>query len=184
MNVNASLSSSAFQRKLAFGQVAESEIAKWIMHRGNIVLPIYDIEYDSGKGPRLFSDSRQYIAPDLLVFGKNSPIWIEAKHKTVFSWWRKGRVWETGIDRRHYHEYLAVSEVIDWPVWIIFLHRCSTPAACDAQHCVGDSPTGLFGNTLKFLRDNISHQSDKWAKGMVYWARDSLTQLATLDELD
>jgi hypothetical protein len=45
-----------FQKRLAFGQIAETAIAQWIMRaRGGVVLPIYEVEHDTGKGPRVFS---------------------------------------------------------------------------------------------------------------------------------
>jgi len=40
-----------FQQQLAFGQIAETEIAQWITRLGDTILPIYDIEYATGKGP-------------------------------------------------------------------------------------------------------------------------------------
>lgn len=187
MSVNRKLSNGEFERRLAFGQIAESDIAKWVTSRGGHVLPIYDIEYESGKGPRIFGKDAQIVAPDLIVFAHGSVSWIEAKHKTVFSWHRKTKRWTTGIDLHHYRQYLSVLDIVDWPIWLLFLHRSSRPSHIDSKHpsCPQNCPTGLFGGLLSRLRDNENHRDSRWGRsGMVYWASTALQQLATLDEVN
>ncbi len=186
MTVNTALSNnSQFEKRLAFGQMAESYIARWLIRRGCAVLPIYDIEYESGKGPRLFASNRQEAAPDLLVWKGSDATWIEAKHKSVFSWYRKGQRWETGIDLHHWEQYQHVAERTRFPVWLLFLHEQSVPDAGDRLHdCPPKCPVGLFGGTLKRLAGSISHTSYRHGKhGMVYWSRGSLVQVAELDEV-
>jgi len=183
------LSNAEFQKQLAFGQQAETAIAKWVMRRGSLVLPIYDIEYDTGKGPRLFDRDGEYIAPDLLVINKHKQVlWIEAKHKTVFTWHRisKPPCWTTGIDRNHYQGYLRIQNRIDWPVWLLFLHRSSQPDARDLTHgCPESCPVGLFGDTLERLAKCVNHESPKWGRyGMVYWSAASLKELGPLSEFE
>lgn len=187
MSVNRRLAKGEFERQLAFGQIAESEISKWIIARGGYVLPVYDVEYDTGKGPRIFGAGRQIVAPDLIVFSHGGVSWIEAKHKTVFSWHRISGRWVTGIDLHHYRQYLEVLEIAEWPVWLLFLHRCSAPSPDDSRYpcCPQECPVGLFGGPLTVLRDKENHRSGKWGRsGMVYWSNRVLTRLATLDELD
>lgn len=175
----------AFQKQLGFGQIAETDIARWLISRSNMVLPVYDIEYDTGKGPRLFGAAAPVVAPDLLVFGPRGTIWVEAKHKSVFTWHRKTQQWTTGIDLRHYTDYLAVQDSIELEVWLLFLHGCSVPAAIDRKFpsCPELCPVGLFGNSITRLRDCESHRSEKWARGMVYWSEQSLKRLASLEEV-
>lgn len=179
-----------FQSSLAFGQMAETVIAKWLLAQGRIVVPIYDIEKDTGKGPRVFGAKFEAAAPDLLVFrGDGSFMWCEAKHKTVFTWYRRDPQWETGIDLNHWEHYQNVATATGVPVYVFFLHRCSTPSASDLQHgCEPVCPTGLFGNTLDNLAKSISHKSPRHSKpgghgrhGMVYWAEKSLRLVASLE---
>lgn len=181
------LQETEFQKQLAFGRIAESQIARWLISRGNYLLPVYDIEYIDGipKGPRVFGNDNM-VAPDLLVLGKRKSLWVEAKHKSAFSWYRIGKCWETGIDLRHYQEYLKVQEISQWPIWLLFLHDGSSPRLGDLKlGCPEDCPTGLFGNSLNVLNANESHRSDRWGKsGMVYWSHGSLRQLATLEEVN
>ncbi len=174
-----------FEKRLAFGQVAESLIATWLRRvRGCTVIPIYEKEIGSGKGPRVFMPDGELVAPDMQVVRGGELSWIEAKHKTTFTWHRITQRWTTGIDQRHYQEYLKVSDLFPWPVWLMFLHEQSRPAEQDRQYAPGDSPTGLFGDDLRRLRCCVNHQSDKWGKnGMVYWAVGSLAKLATLTEV-
>lgn len=170
-----------FESNLAFGRVAEGAIAKWIMSCGYSVLPAYEIEKHTGKGPQLFSAVADLVAPDMLCFGPKI-CWAEAKHKTVFSWHRNSQQWVTGIDLRHYYDYLEVQKATNIPVWLFFFHRSSTPAAIDVQHgCPDTCPTGLFGGQIDVLSQRESHQclplnsgrtyhKGHGRSGMVYWA--------------
>ncbi|MCB0105488.1 MAG: hypothetical protein KDE53_06255 [Caldilineaceae bacterium] len=168
-----------FDRQLGFGRAGESAIAMWLRRRGYSVLPVYEKIIDEGKGPQLFTPTQSLIAPDLLAFRGDDQLWIEAKHKTAFSWYRKEQKWVTGIDLHHYKQYLLVAESAPWPVWLLFLHRGG-----QAKDSPPDSPAGLFGNKLSFLKDNESHRSDKYGRtGMVYWARQSLHKLAEINEI-
>lgn len=172
-----------FQEQLAIGQVGESIIARWCMSRGSSILPVYEKEIDTGKGPRFFTQVGRFAAPDMFVMP--SMTWVEAKHKTVFSWYRLGGYWCTGIDLNHYADYQRVQEESSRPVWLLFLHRSATPDAGDLAHgCPSECPAGLFGSTLDHLSQNESHRSNRHGRhGMVYWAHDTLTELATLDEV-
>jgi hypothetical protein len=173
-----------FREHLAFGQIAETQIAKWIMSRGGVVLPIYDVEIESGKGPRVFSTEGEFVAPDLLVATHGRVHWIEAKHKSVFTWHRITSRWVTGIDLHHYEQYKKVAEIMPWPIWLLFLHRESKPAEHDIKHnCPTQCPTGLFGSTLERLAKIENHRHANWGRyGMVYWAHDKLQLIATLNE--
>lgn len=172
----------SFERKLKIGKMGESAIANWLKLKGYSILPVYEKEISDGKGPQVFTASKNLIAPDLLVFGNNAKKvwWIEAKHKNAFSWWRKEERWVTGIDRRHYKDYLKVQELSPWPLWLMFLQRDgiakNTPKGLI-------SPNGLYGESIKWLSEHINHEHDNWAKGMVYWWEAKLQKIATLQEV-
>jgi hypothetical protein len=169
----------SFSESLDYGQVGESLIARWMRRRGNFVLPVYEKEIDTGKGPRLFAPNGQRIAPDMLVFGGPLPKWVEAKHKTAFSWHRLTARWVTGIDLRHYQDYLLVDDETPFPVWLLFLQRGG-----HAKDSPVDSPSGLFGNSLSHLRENENHRHGNWGpSGMVYWAIKDLRKMATLEDV-
>lgn len=185
------VTSPAFQKNLAFGQMAESQIARWLKVHGNQILPVYDIEYETGKGPRLFGALHELVAPDLLVFGSKRIFWAECKRKTVFTWHRKSRRWTTGIDIRHWNDYVKVAELTGVPIWLFFLHENLTPDPRDIKMgCPPECPTGLFGNSLEYLRHHVNHKSPArsegtgWgASGMVYWAAKMLRTHASMDEI-
>ena len=156
-----------FKGRLAIGQAGESAIAKWLISRGNCVLPVYEKIIDEGKGPQLFTCDGCLIAPDLLAIKGHHIYWIEAKHKEAFTWYRIGRVFETGIDLRHYADYLEIASTTNIPIWLLFLH-CGGKAKDSPP-----SPSGLYGNDLLILSKNVSHQSDRYGSGgMIYWARE------------
>lgn len=164
----------SFEKTLNFGKAAETAISQWFRKKGWAVLPVYEKIIDEGKGPQVFLPEGQLIAPDLLVFKSDAAIWIEAKHKTAFSWHRLTNRWVTGIDLRHYADYCRIDDCTPWPVWLLFLHEGG--AAKDSLY--GSSPSGLFGNKLSFLRNNENHRSTNWGKsGMVYWAITSLKKI-------
>lgn len=180
-----------FNRSLKFGQIGEGYIAQWLIQaRGFHILPVYEKELETGKGPTLFTCGGTLIAPDLFAYKRIDPyrgwkhervLWIEAKTKSAFSWHRTTRRWTTGIDQRHYQNYLQINSQSLWPVWLLFLHldgrAKDTPPGLV-------SPQGLFGETLSYLSRHINHTSPNWgSSGMVYWAHEELLHIATLEEV-
>lgn len=169
-----------FEQQLRIGKIGESAIARWLNSRGFHVLPVYEKEINEGKGPTLFcSNGMQQIAPDLLAFKEGKAFWFEAKHKTAFTWHRNTSRWVTGIDLRHYDEYLSVQSAHrEWPIWLLFLHRTGT-AKDTPQGMV--SPSGLFGESLIYLSENENHRHKNWGRsGMVYWSNQKLKFIAPL----
>lgn len=174
----------SFRHTLARGKIGESLISQWLQSRGHLVFPAYEKEIDEGKGPQLFAASGDLVLPDLLAFRGQKIQWVEAKHKTCFTWHRISSRWTTGIDIRHYNEYQEVAARTSLPVWLMFWHPKSEPNERDLPHCKGQSPTGLFGNDLAILAATENHRSDKWGRsGMVYWSAESLKLIAPVEEL-
>lgn len=168
-----------FKDRLEMGVAGESVIASWLRARGSTVLPVYEKIFDTGKGPQLYLPDKELIAPDLLVLHCDGAVWIEAKHKTAFTWHRNTKRWVTGIDLHHYEHYLEVNRVTPWNVWLLFLHEGGK-----AKDSPPDSPAGLFGNTLDYLCQHENHRHANWGKyGMVYWNYEDLKLLATTEEI-
>lgn len=160
----------SFAEHLRFGQAAESQIGRYLRKNGYTILPVYEKILDTGKGPQLFTASTELVAPDMLTYKGGEVLWIEAKHKTAFSWHRITQRWVTGIDLRHYKDYCKVADGSPWPVVLMFLHR-GGEAVGQPIHESG-SPSGLFWSPISLLRVNENHRHDGWGKsGMVYWAR-------------
>lgn len=178
----------AFKDKLQSGRVGENQIGLWLRRvRGYSILPIYEKENADYKGPRFFTPSTDLVAPDMLVMKGKEIRWIEAKRKDVFSWRGVGGFWETGIDLHHYRQYQSIAANYPWQVWLLFLHtssktnpkdvfRWGAPAIC---------PTGLFAGPLSHLEkhERIDDRSEYGKGGMVYWKKDILQLLATLEEV-
>lgn len=179
----------SFEHQLEVGKVAESLIARFMMRRGHCVLPVYEIEKGQGKGPQFFMAEKSLVAPDMLVFTSSGQIFIEAKHKSVFTWHRNTQRWTTGIDLRHYRDYLEVAKASRAPVWLMFYHRESRPSEADLRMgCPRVCPTGLYGGEIASLSARVSHQTTPLnsasgikghgRSGMVYWAERSLKKIA------
>ena len=171
-----------FYQNLKHGKIGEGLIANWLKSRGWHIQPVYEKEMHTGKGPQIYTASNtQLIAPEMLVFNELGRFkWVEAKTKSAFSWNRVLGVWVTGIDLRHYKDYLEVSRLSTLPVCLMFLHldgeAKDTPSGMV-------SPTGLYYGEITYLSKNESHRSDKWANGMVYWGCDTLKKIADLHEV-
>jgi hypothetical protein len=183
----------AFEQTLAYGQMAESRISRWLRSRGSHVLPVYDKEFDDGKkeGPRFFTSfaadvaAHRLIAPDMLVFGKQI-LWVEAKHKTRFSWHGKSRRFVTGIDCKCWEHYKSVADLSHLPVWLMFLHSCAVTWPKDIEKWGAPAlcPTGLYGGWIADLSVQYSHIDKRWGRsGMIYWAADGLKKLAELSDV-
>lgn len=178
-----------FKNQLKKGKIGESAIAQWLKRRGNHIMPVYELEVESGKGPQLFSSDGELIAPDMFVFKSDGSYtcWIEAKRKARFSWWGKKGYFETGIDQHHYNQYCKVQDVSPWEVWLMFLHTQSDTWRTDVEKRGAPEvcPTGLFANKLSVLRKSISHTDSRHGKtGMVYWRIDTLIKMAELSEVE
>lgn len=172
------MESNTFSDKLKFGQVAEGAISKFLIKKGCSVIPVYEKEINTGKGPQVYNANGSFVAPDALVYNAGKFFFAECKRKTAFTWYRKLSVFETGIDKKHYEHYLEVSKIFNIEVWLFFLHMGGI--AKDSP----PSPSGLYTEKLSYLSNNISHETDKYANGMVYWAEQSLRRIADVKDLD
>ena len=180
-----------FDDSLKTGRVAESCIARWMMRRGFAVLPVYELMEQAYKGPQLFSCDGDFVAPDMLAMKADSKtpiLFVEAKHKSGFTWSRKHARFETGIDYKHYLDYQQVRAITGIELWILFLQKGQ--AAKDAPQDKQISPRGLFGNEIRRLMQLESHRHEGWGKGgMVYWATDyppgnpALRHIATYEDV-
>jgi len=161
-------------------------IAQWLLRRDWTILPAYEKFEQDFKGPRILSAAGNLIAPDMLVFkfgnDKGNVLWIEAKNKAAFTWYRKGNAWQDGIDKKCWTDYLGLCTLTPWPVWLLFLHGPGQVAKDTPPGKV--PPTGLFGNRIDELATKIDHESDRHGlTGMVYWCEAVLPKIASWEEV-
>ena len=96
---------SSFAPKFRTGRKFERIIEWWAVSKGHSVVPTYEKETNDGKGPRLLTPVGELVAPDCVVLLNNGGVvFIEAKNKSVFSWYWTRRYWVTGIDLRYYQD--------------------------------------------------------------------------------
>lgn len=74
-----------FEEKLKVGQIGESLIAQWLRLRGCHVMPVYEMEIGSGKGPRLFSATGQLMRSDKtkMVYWRKESLIKKAEYEDV-----------------------------------------------------------------------------------------------------
>ena len=177
--------SDIFQENLIMGQAGENVVARYLIYeRGFSMLPVYQVLQGNYKGPRFYTKCGEKVAPDALGFKGGSVFWFEIKTKTRFSWYRKTKTWQTGIDRSHYHDYLDISTMHPFPLWLLFFHTQHETHEGD-----GKCPVGLYGNDIQELSKCVAHEYTKntpaqYGKcGMVYWNQASLKPIATIEEI-
>lgn len=174
-----------FEDALRQGAIGESIITKYLCNVwGFAVLPAYEKVIDDRKGPRLFLRDKNLVVPDMLGFTNLGPaVWVEAKVKTLFSWYGKGRYFVTGINYHHYQDYQEVERQTGTPVLLAFLHYQAKTWARDVTKWGAPStcPTGLFGIWLDKTRE--SHRDYSGNTLMIYWRYENLLRLATLEEM-
>ena len=170
-----------FKESLIVGKTGESKVAQWLISQGRSILPVYEIAENQYKGPALYCHSKNLVAPDMLVFGQNKITWIEVKTKTAFSWHRKTKRFVTGIDLKHYFDYLEIAKNTTVPLWIFFLHGKGTAVDTPEDKI---SPSGLFGRDILYLEKHENHRHDNWGNsGMVYWDVEDLELIASLEQI-
>lgn len=171
----------SFDKQLAIGLLGESHIARWLNGRGWNILPAYQTEIHTGKGPRLFmATHKQLVTPDMLAFRTNEIRWFEAKTKSAFAWNRQRQEWVTGIDKRHWLDYIEVNRETGWPLWILFLHKPGYKAKDTPPGKI--SPSGLYGQDVMRLIAKLNHESDRHgSSGMVYWLEKDLLRICDYD---
>jgi hypothetical protein len=181
------MSTPTFEERLMLARRNENKISRWLASRERVLamVNVYESESKNGFGPRVFTRTDGYVSPDLLGFTVLGAIWFETKQKSVFTWHRITSCWCTGIDLHHYEDYQRVEVETRCPVWLLFLHEQDQPHERDRHFCLSsECPTGLFGGKLSYLKTKENHRHQNWgSKGMVYWAHETLTQFATIDEM-
>lgn len=168
-----------FDKALSFGKVAESIVARMLMDDSWTVMPVYETDGEY-KGPQVFAAGRSLVAPDMFVWKGKHARWVEAKRKSSFTWHRLTGQWVTGIDLRHYEDYLAVEAGSPWRVCLVFLQEDG-----EAVDSPSPSPTGLYWQWLSALAHNEHHRWDGGGSAgpMVYWAEGSLVKARTLEQV-
>lgn len=102
-----------FEEKIAFGNIAELEIAKILVEGGYFVIRSYDYvgKGENNKAPRMYGKIANLILPDLDACKEGKRTWIECKHYTDTPFNRKFQIFVHGIKLRHYKHYLEVEKV-------------------------------------------------------------------------
>ena len=165
-----------FAKRYQFGRAGELEIQSRLKKAGYNILATCQIVPESGHGgPRIVTPTKNDpVVADFFVWRGVVSRWIEVKHKSAFSWYRKTSCWVTGINLHQYRDYQEIERTSPWPLWLFFLH--------DGDYAIGspfpDSPSGLFGNKLSYLTAHEHHRATQWgSSGMVYWAIEQLEPL-------
>ncbi len=180
-----------FRGQLNYGYVGEDRVKRFLIDvMGLSVLVTSRQPFATGKGPRIEQAMGQNIvASDLSVFGPLEKVfgtgmvfsWIEVKRKSAFTFYN--RSWQTGIDIPKWDDYLKAYRVLNTPIWILFLHEPGHKAINTPDG--KQSPSGLFGNSVDALAQNIDHKRTSASRGsphgMVYWRSDSLVLLGDYD---
>ena len=183
-----------FDRQLKEGKLGEGAVASWLLHRhadnGAAILPAYEVDGLGFKGPTLYMADRTLITPDLLVLPAGGPVYFaEVKTKTTFTWFRRTATWQTGIDKRHWDDYLRIREQLQIVIVLMFYHRSGESRQQDrALGAPSECPSGLYCQTIGKLRKCIDHTGADTGRSngsvLVYWGIDALEFRAAAAEVE
>lgn len=174
----------SFSQSLAIGQIGESMIARWLNAQNYHVLPVYEKELGSGKGPRFFSNVGELIAPDMQVLNdKGQYVWLEAKMKTCFSFHGSTGRFVTGVNKKHYDDYVLVQNLTRCTVYLFFWHPIGKTRTADVNkwNAPPECPTGLFYCPVNTPCNHV--MVDLEGVEMIYWAHESLIHMATVEQM-
>jgi len=163
-------SSHTFKENLETGKTGESFLANWFKYKGYNILPVYEQINPKFKGPTVYmADGSEIVSPDMIIFKKDKIFWIEVKCKSAFTEYHITGKFQTGIDIKHFRDYQKIMKNFSGEVWLLFLQ--GKGIAKDSNQ----GPSGLYGNTLKYLTEHVDHESENYGpSGMVYWNLEDL----------
>ncbi len=155
----------SFEEKLAFGKEGEHEVGEYFMRRGYSLLPLYQFSEDLA--PKIYNDGGVIISPDIFVAGLKKAFWVEVKTKN--RWIKYLGNLETGLNERHFNEYLRINRKTELPVYVVFNHK-------------EDMPNGFYfvEITTPFQRiwDGINRANGKRiSPPLVLWRIEMLTKI-------
>jgi hypothetical protein len=116
------------QKRKAIDDAREIErsVARWLMARGWLCLPVYDYSgLSSEKAPKLeaFASEDSLVTPDLLVVRGGVLRWVEVKFKTSADVYRRTGSLDTGISLYLWQAYERVQRASGAQAWLAFAHR-------------------------------------------------------------
>lgn len=114
-----------FEESLEVGRLWEQRIARWLMLKGWLILPVYDYSGNDHKAPKLEALKKEdsLVLPDLLMFQQQRVQWMEVKYKESAVEYRKTHQMVTGLNLRLWNHYKKVQEETGHPVFIAFIHQ-------------------------------------------------------------
>lgn len=128
-----------FNQMLKFGEEGERIAAEKLLSKGVAVSPLYQFSPDSP--PFLLTDIERVILPDLTCWKNGANFFVECKRKKQWVSWN-GEL-ETGLDLRHFNDYLKVKKITGSSIYIFFIHEDTMK-----------QNSGIFYNEIEILKPN------------------------------
>jgi hypothetical protein len=145
----------SFEESLLQGVEGEKQAALELAKIGVSIMPLF--QFGMGKeAPFVLTEERKHIAPDLMCYKDRKAFFVEVK--TKMQWVKvlwcektKKKVYETGINKRHFDEYLEIKKITGIPVFLCFKHEEESPTgfyfveiSTPSRHWNGFSPAGSY----------------------------------------
>lgn len=157
----------SFKDFLKFGEDGEKEVAIQLIEKGINIMPLYQFT-NKDKTPVLLTKNTQIIAPDLICYYKNKSFFVEVKTKN--KWVVSKNYIETGLDYKHYLEYLKIKETTGLPVYLFFNH-------------INEKPNGIFYVEISKNNrywDGTIPNGIKYYTEMIFYKFDVLKEINTI----
>ena len=117
---------SEFLQQLEWGKEGEKEICNLLAEQGESFMALYQFEDDIA--PKIMGAEGDIISPDIIRFSNGRAYFAEVKRKTqwVKGWSVSGEI-ETGLNNKHFLEYVKTSKITGLDVEIYFIQEEMAP---------------------------------------------------------
>lgn len=154
-----------FKKSFEEGTQAEEFIEKHLVKQGYIILPMSQFD-DSKSHPSMFDENNKYITPDIICFKSGSMLFIDVKLKKQWVTGYNGI--ETGIDQHSYDQYMTLSEKLNIPCDIIFVH----PPTKENEKIEGG--VGVYKVNINTNKNIRKWEGTIFHKPEVFWQKQNL----------
>lgn len=184
-----------FRQQLKFGDEQQRNLEQWLVKNGCTVQPC---NATPTGGARIYGPGGMEIAnPDMMVFnaehfnrrgqlglfGTSTMAFVEVKAKRSFTFYRRAREWQTGIDAGKFDGYREIEAACGQTIWLFFLQLSGFTDPESIQH--GTSPSGLYCQRLGSLLRGRRYTMKQRGRlvPMIYWAESALIKLCEIEEV-
>ena len=152
----------SFNEALEYGKEGEEIIASIFLSQSFSVMPLY--QFEASSAPLIYYGTSSFISPDLMLWKNGTSYYVEVKRKSE---WKYIPTNSTGIDKRLYEKYKALSDATGIKLFLFFIQEKMKPTGiywCEIHNEHTRSFNGYTGYNNKFVPPMITFISESLTK--------------------